>query len=302
MAAAAWSWVEKMLHEAQRTCGAEGGEGLDQDGGLDRHVQRAGDAGALERLRCAELGAQRHQAGHLGLGDLDLLAAEIGEGDILDDVIFAHEQLLWALAGPDPAPLSRSLALDNRRAVWLGSRGSHRRSCHGRRPRGIDAAALRPGRGLRLPTATICASPCFAAAQIARASRRAATSTSASAPCRRIAAPAGLAQLGLRHCRVDTGGIFAALGLDRRRTEASYLRLALPAAFAGEYRRILYLDCGRLRAGRGFRGADGRRHRRRIRWRRCATTCSGGRRAAAVPSYRRLGLSGDAGTSTAGCC
>ena len=31
--------------------GAEGDQRLDQDGGLDGHVQRAGDAGALERLR-----------------------------------------------------------------------------------------------------------------------------------------------------------------------------------------------------------------------------------------------------------
>jgi lipopolysaccharide biosynthesis glycosyltransferase len=52
----------------------------------------------------------------------------------------------------------------------------------------------------------------------------------------------GLAAAGLRYCRVETGGIFGAMGLDARRTEASYLRLALPAAFAGEYRRLLYLD------------------------------------------------------------
>lgn len=51
-----------------------------------------------------------------------------------------------------------------------------------------------------------------------------------------------LAAAGLRYCRVGTGGIFGAMGLDARRTEASYLRLALPAAFAGEYRRLLYLD------------------------------------------------------------
>ena len=47
MAAAAWSWVEKMLHEAQRT-GAQRGQRLDEHGGLDGHVQRAGDAGALQ--------------------------------------------------------------------------------------------------------------------------------------------------------------------------------------------------------------------------------------------------------------
>ena len=67
--------------------GAELGQRLDQHRGLDGHVQRAGDAGAAQRLGLAELGAQRHQAGHLGLGDLDLLAAEIGERQVLDDVI-----------------------------------------------------------------------------------------------------------------------------------------------------------------------------------------------------------------------
>jgi hypothetical protein len=82
MAAAAWSWVEKMLHEAQRTSAPERRQRLDQHRRLDRHVERAGDPGALQRLRGAELLAQRHQARHLGLGDLDLLAAEIGEAEV----------------------------------------------------------------------------------------------------------------------------------------------------------------------------------------------------------------------------
>ena len=54
--------------------------------------------------------------------------------------------------------------------------------------------------------------------------------------------PAGLAPHGFRACRIDTGGAFAGLRLDPGRTEVVYLRLALPAAFAGEYRRLLYLD------------------------------------------------------------
>lgn len=52
----------------------------------------------------------------------------------------------------------------------------------------------------------------------------------------------GLAGLGLRRVRVETGGMFDRLGLDPRRTAASYLRYALPDAFAGEYRRLIYLD------------------------------------------------------------
>src|SRR6516165_8485169 len=48
--------------------GAERGEGLDQDGGLHRHVQRSGDAGTPERLLLRVLLADRHQTGHLVLG------------------------------------------------------------------------------------------------------------------------------------------------------------------------------------------------------------------------------------------
>ena len=54
---------------------AERGQGLDQDRGLDGHVQRAGDARTLERLGGGEFVADCHQAGHLGLGNADLLAA-----------------------------------------------------------------------------------------------------------------------------------------------------------------------------------------------------------------------------------
>ena len=45
-AAAAWSWVEKMLQDDPADVGAERDEGLDQHGGLHGHVQRAGDARA----------------------------------------------------------------------------------------------------------------------------------------------------------------------------------------------------------------------------------------------------------------
>jgi hypothetical protein len=54
--------------------------------------------------------------------------------------------------------------------------------------------------------------------------------------------PAGLAHLGVRYCRVTAGDLFDGLRLDPGRTQVVYLRLALPAAFAGEYRRLLYLD------------------------------------------------------------
>lgn len=54
--------------------------------------------------------------------------------------------------------------------------------------------------------------------------------------------PPGLRDLGVRHCRVATGDVFDGLRLDAGRTQVVYLRLALPAAFAGQYRRLLYLD------------------------------------------------------------
>ena len=64
----------------QRMRGAEGGQRLDQHGGLDRHVERADDAGTLERLTGAIFLAQRHQAGHLVLGHADFLTAPPGQG------------------------------------------------------------------------------------------------------------------------------------------------------------------------------------------------------------------------------
>ncbi|GAA2378911.1 hypothetical protein Cme02nite_18250 [Catellatospora methionotrophica] len=47
-------------------------------------MQRAGDACPRQRLGGGELTAYRHQAGHLVLGELDLLAAERREGKIGD--------------------------------------------------------------------------------------------------------------------------------------------------------------------------------------------------------------------------
>ena len=88
-----------------------------------------------------------------------------------------------------------------------------------------------------------------------------------------------------------TAGVFAALGQDRRRSEAAYLRLALPAAFAGEYRRILYLDADVFVQGGDFAAlleVDIGAHplaavRDNMQWR------TPGR---VVPSYKRLGLAG----------
>ena len=64
--------------------GAERLQRLDQHRGLDRHVQRARDAGAAQRLFGREFLADRHEAGHLGLRDQDLLASPVGEREVGD--------------------------------------------------------------------------------------------------------------------------------------------------------------------------------------------------------------------------
>ena len=74
--------------------GTEGLERLDQDGRLDGHVERAGDASAFEGLARGILLADGHEAGHLGLGDGDLAAAPGGKRDVGDVVIVGSNRLL----------------------------------------------------------------------------------------------------------------------------------------------------------------------------------------------------------------
>ena len=64
--------------------GAEQVQRLDQHGRLHGHVQAAHDAGAGQRLLARVARAQRHQAGHLLLGQADLVAAELGEPEVGD--------------------------------------------------------------------------------------------------------------------------------------------------------------------------------------------------------------------------
>ena len=79
IAAAAWSCVEKMLHEAQRTS-APSAVSVSMSTAVwtvmcSEPVMRAPLSGCCG----AVLLAQRHEAGHLVLGEADLLAAEVGE-------------------------------------------------------------------------------------------------------------------------------------------------------------------------------------------------------------------------------
>ena len=63
--------------------GAEIGERFDEHRRLNRHVQAAHDARAGERFLAGVLLAQRHQSGHLLLGESQFLAAEVGERQVL---------------------------------------------------------------------------------------------------------------------------------------------------------------------------------------------------------------------------
>ena len=73
--------------------GSEFHQGLDQNGGLNRHVQGASDTGSFQGLLAAVLLAQRHQTGHFGLGDVEFLSAEISLVDVGNDAINAELQL-----------------------------------------------------------------------------------------------------------------------------------------------------------------------------------------------------------------
>ena len=84
MAAAAWSWVEKMLQDAQRTSAPSAFSVSMSTAVWMVMCSEPGDAGALQRLRGGVLLADGHQGGHLALGDGDLLAAPLGQEQVGD--------------------------------------------------------------------------------------------------------------------------------------------------------------------------------------------------------------------------
>src|SRR5690606_27790900 len=67
--------------------GAEFGQGFDQHGGLNRHVNTAENFCALQRLARAIFFAQRHQCRHFGFRNFDFLAAVVCQRNIGDFVI-----------------------------------------------------------------------------------------------------------------------------------------------------------------------------------------------------------------------
>jgi hypothetical protein len=127
-AAAAWSWVEKMLHDDQRTS-APSAVSVSIKTAVCTvmcNVQAARDPRALQRLVPAVLLAQGHQTRHLRLRDLNLLAAPLGERDVRNLVIgeFLHR---WppmtvrfrAYLRP-AAALQPSAGAGDRVFAWLG--------------------------------------------------------------------------------------------------------------------------------------------------------------------------------------
>ena len=87
MAAAAWSCVEKMLQETQRTSAPSAFSVSISTAVWMVMCSEPAMRAPFKRLRGAVLGADGHEAGHLRLGEVDLLAAEGGQRDVLHDVV-----------------------------------------------------------------------------------------------------------------------------------------------------------------------------------------------------------------------
>ena len=82
-AAAAWSWVEKMLHEAQRTSAPRSMSVSMSTAVWTVMCKASCDPGSPASGRFLPVAlAKSHQARHLVLGKLDFLAAECGEGQV----------------------------------------------------------------------------------------------------------------------------------------------------------------------------------------------------------------------------
>src|SRR4029453_4466883 len=129
---------------------------LDEDGGLDRHVQRARDAGALEWLPGGVLVTNGHQRGHLALADGDLLGDPPGQEQVSDVEIGgglagrcgAHRALLSVLEKGSRAPLRQ------RTRAWRAPRGARCNAPRGRRRVYQAAYPPRQNRATAMTTTT----------------------------------------------------------------------------------------------------------------------------------------------------
>ena len=99
-AAAAWSWVEKMLHDTQRTS-APSARSVSISTAVwmvmwSEPMMRWPASGCAARV----LGAHRHQARHLLLGEADLVPPPLGEGEIEDVEVelLVRWRLRWSSA------------------------------------------------------------------------------------------------------------------------------------------------------------------------------------------------------------
>lgn len=95
MAAAAWSWVEKMLQLVQVTSAPRATrvsmrtavwmaikcqiDPITTRCKVRTHVKTTGNAGTLQRLVSTVLGTDGHETRHLNLGELDLAATECSQ-------------------------------------------------------------------------------------------------------------------------------------------------------------------------------------------------------------------------------
>ena len=136
-AAAAWSWVEKMLQLAQRTS-APSSASVSMSTAVwmvmcSEPVMRWPASGFFARV----LRAHRHEAGHLLLGELDLLAAPLGEREVLHAVLDGRggrPELLPLRGGDGHVVLSWS---------WVAGSSAFGQRCVGAGARAL--ATTRPG-------------------------------------------------------------------------------------------------------------------------------------------------------------
>ena len=84
MAAAAWSWVEKMLQDAQRTCAPSATRVSISTAVCTVMCSEPVIRAPVSGRSCAHSLADGHQAGHLVLGQPDLPAAEVRQGQVGD--------------------------------------------------------------------------------------------------------------------------------------------------------------------------------------------------------------------------
>ncbi len=128
-AAAAWSWVEKMLQLAHRTSAPRAVSVSISTAVWMVMWSEPVIRGPRQRLLGGVLGPHGHQARHLVLGQLDLLAAELGQGEV------GHLEVGTALLAGHEGSFGR----------WLVDRPRHggREERTGHWP--ITSWSLRPG-------------------------------------------------------------------------------------------------------------------------------------------------------------